>query len=105
MKSFLLLNNSILSKKTGKFTISQKVNLLFLDMNYNDPSEEQKNRWYNDADNWVWGMFYYNREDKRLWVPRKIKEFGWTTNFANPNATHVMIALIIFMLIFTVLYR
>jgi uncharacterized membrane protein len=66
-------------------------------MNDNDPSEEQKNRWHNDPDNWVWGIFYYNPEDSRLFIPKKIKEFGWTTNFANPNS--IFTILLLFLLV------
>ncbi|WP_269237737.1 DUF5808 domain-containing protein [Flavobacterium flavigenum] len=66
-----------------------------------EPSEETKNRWHNDPDNWVWGIFYYNPEDPRLYLPKKIKEFGWTINFANPNSAIVMLILISVILIFT----
>ena len=66
----------------------------------NNPSEETKNRWHNDPDNWVWGIFYYNPQDPRLFIPKKIKEFGWTTNFANPNSAIVMLILISVLLIF-----
>jgi uncharacterized membrane protein len=64
-------------------------------MNYNDPSEETKNRWHNDPDNWVWGMFYYNPEDPRLFLPKKIKEFGWTINFANPNSVFIILLILL----------
>ena len=74
-------------------------------MDFNEPSEEQIKKWQNDPNNWVWGMFYYNPEDPRLFPPKKIKELGWTTNFANPNSVHIMIILIIVLLIFTQLYR
>jgi len=53
-------------------------------MNHNEPSEEEKNRWINDPDNWIWGMFYYNPKDKRSYFPKRINEFGWHANFANP---------------------
>jgi uncharacterized membrane protein len=72
-------------------------------MNYNDPSEETKNRWHNDPDNWVWGMFYYNPEDPRLFLPKKIKEFGWTINFANPNSVF-MILLILLLIAITIFF-
>ena len=41
--------------------------------NFNEPSEETKNRWHNDPENWVWGMFYYNPQDPRLFPPKKLK--------------------------------
>lgn len=70
--------------------------------NENEPSEETKNKWINDPNNWIWGIFYYNVKDKRLFPPKKIKQFGWTTNFANPNS---VFALIILMLTLIVLGR
>ncbi|TCN53922.1 DUF5808 domain-containing protein [Flavobacterium circumlabens] len=27
--------------------------------------------------------FYYNPKDKRLFPPKRIKQLGWTINFAN----------------------
>jgi len=53
--------------------------------NDNEPSEETKNEWENDPDNWIWGMFYYNPKDKRSYFPKRIKEFGWHANYADPN--------------------
>jgi len=63
-------------------------------MDYREPSEEQKNRWQNDPNNWVWGMFYYNPEDPRLFPPKKFKELGWTTNFANPKSVLALLLII-----------
>lgn len=56
------------------------------------PQEEQ---WRKDPDNWVWGMFYYNREDKRLLPPKYYKEMGWTVNFANPKSIAVMAVIVL----------
>lgn len=61
--------------------------------NENEPSEETKERWIKDPDNWIWGIFYYNPKDKRIFPPKKIKEFGWTTNFANPNSVFVLLVI------------
>jgi uncharacterized membrane protein len=38
--------------------------------------------WKKDTNNWKLGMFYFNKEDKRLFI-KKIKWAGWTVNFAN----------------------
>jgi uncharacterized membrane protein len=32
---------------------------------------------------WKLGIFYYNKEDKRLFPPKRLG-LGWTVNFANP---------------------
>lgn len=65
----------------------------------NDPSEETKNRWHNDPNNWVWGVFYYNTEDKRLLPPKRTKQMGWTINFANPNSVMIVIIIIAILII------
>ncbi|SHL85351.1 DUF5808 domain-containing protein [Flavobacterium chilense] len=70
--------------------------------NEDDPTEEEKNKWINDPNNWVWGIFYFNPKDKRLFPPKKIKEFGYTTNFANPNS---VFALLILMAVLIILGR
>lgn len=42
----------------------------------NEPSEEEKTNWHQDPNNWIWGIFYFNHEDSRLFPPKKIKELG-----------------------------
>jgi len=39
------------------------------------------------------GLFYYDRADRRLWVP-KVLGIGWTINFAHPMAWPVMLLLL-----------
>ncbi len=65
-----------------------------------DPSQETKERWRNDPDNWIWGIFYYNKEDKRLLPPKRIPIMGWTTNFANPNSVLLLVIIIAAILLF-----
>jgi uncharacterized membrane protein len=48
--------------------------------------EELHKQWHADPNNWKWGVFYFNREDKRLLVPKRIALLGWTINFANPRS-------------------
>jgi len=33
---------------------------------------QQEKQWREDPNNWVWGMFYFNPEDKRLVPPKRI---------------------------------
>ncbi len=69
-------------------------------MSYNqEPSEEEKNNWHDDPNNWVWGLFYYNPKDNRMFPPKKIKELGWTINFANPNSVFLCVVLILVLMI------
>jgi uncharacterized membrane protein len=67
-------------------------------------SKEEYDKWHRDPSNWKWGIFYYNKLDKRILPPKRIKAFGWTINFANPysvliNALIITIALCIPMLL------
>jgi uncharacterized membrane protein len=32
--------------------------------------------------NYKWGIFYYNRSDIRTVVPKRVRAFGWSLNFA-----------------------
>lgn len=53
----------------------------------------------DDANHWKLGIFYYNKDDKRLFPPKRNKFLGWTVNFANPYsilAMFLLITLIIF---------
>ena len=58
------------------------------------PSKETKDSWHNDPSNWILGIFYFNREDKRIFPPKKIAQFGWTINFANPISVLAIAAII-----------
>ena len=33
-------------------------------------------------DEWKWGIFYFNKKDKRILVP-KLSGLGWTLNFGH----------------------
>ena len=47
------------------------------------PTKEQIKEWHNNSANWKWGTIYYNPEDPRGWVNKRIEWMGWTVNFAN----------------------
>ncbi len=47
------------------------------------PSQDVLDSWHNDPANWKLGIFYFNKEDKRLFIPKRFF-FGWTFNIANP---------------------
>ena len=59
------------------------------------PSQETLKQWQDDPANWKWGVFYYNKEDKRLLPPKRVKYLGWTTNFANPYSVLTLLGIII----------
>ena len=48
-----------------------------------------------DPRNYKLGVFYFNKEDKRIFPPKRIKAMGWTVNFANPISIAVLVLFII----------
>ncbi len=58
-------------------------------------NKQKQEEWNNNPANWKLGLFYYNKEDKRILPPKRIKWLGWTVNFANPISIFVF-ALILF---------
>ena len=66
------------------------------------PDKETLEKWHADPANWKYKVFYYNKADKRIFPPKRIKSMGWTVNFANPYSIAVLIlilALVILLLI------
>ncbi|MFT7344777.1 MAG: putative membrane protein [Lentimonas sp.] len=57
----------------------------------NKPNKEILEKWHEDPKNWKFNIFYFNKEDKRLFVPKKLKILGWTVNFANPFSSIIII--------------
>ncbi|GAF05445.1 DUF5808 domain-containing protein [Saccharicrinis fermentans] len=51
---------------------------------------------------WI-GVFYFNRKDSRVIVPKKVVGVGWTLNFANPRTYVFIIAVILIVFIFNYL--
>ncbi len=61
------------------------------------PEKEILDAWSKDPGNWK-GIFYFNRKDKRLIVPKLYPAMGWTLNFANP-LTYICFICIILIII------
>ncbi|SHG10746.1 hypothetical protein SAMN05444372_102284 [Flavobacterium micromati] len=59
--------------------------------NNKEPSDETKSRWHQDPNNWFLVLFYFNKEDKRIFPPKRIAWMGWTINFANPFSVGVLL--------------
>ncbi len=63
--------------------------------------KEKKNVNYDvmdkDPNNW-WGIFYINKKDSRLIVPKINHLMGWTLNFANPYAYVIIFAIVLFVI-------
>ncbi len=68
----------------------------------NKPTKEILEKWHGDPSNWKWGLFYYNKSDKRIFPPKRFKLLGWTVNFANPYS---YLALLLLILVTMVLFQ
>ena len=64
-------------------------------MTEENPSKETMDEWHNDPSNWKWGVLYFNKKDKRIFVPKRQKFLGFTVNFANPNSLAAIIGLML----------
>ncbi|MNF01021.1 hypothetical protein D3C80_1999460 [compost metagenome] len=65
------------------------------------PSRETLEKWRKDPNNWKYGFFYFNPEDKRILPPKRTPWMGWTVNFANRNSVLFFVFLILFLAIIT----
>lgn len=45
---------------------------------------------------WAWGMFYFNRNDPRVFVDKPNPEYGITLNFAHPKTYGFLLILFLF---------
>jgi uncharacterized membrane protein len=63
------------------------------------PSQGMYDAWHDDPSNWKWGVFYYNKLDKRILPPKRIRGMGWTVNFAHPYSYLTMLGLIIILIV------
>lgn len=45
---------------------------------------DEENDMHNDPGNWRFGIIYFNRNDKRIFVLKRNPAFGVTLNFGNP---------------------
>ena len=65
------------------------------------PSKETLEKWHKDPNNWKYGIFYFNREDKRLLPPKRQEWMGWTVNFANLKSVLFFIGMMVFFIFIT----
>lgn len=59
-----------------------------------EPTQETIEKWHKNSNNWKYGFFYYNKEDNRLFVDKKLKDIGATVNFAHPKASLPLIVIL-----------
>ncbi len=48
----------------------------------------------DNPENYKWGIFYFNRNDRRFIVPKRIRWLGWTLNFAYRSAWLWLISMV-----------
>lgn len=60
----------------------------------------QEDRWYDDPSNWILGVFYFNKKDKRIFVSKKNRALGWTIDIANFNFILSLILIVLFIVAF-----
>jgi len=56
-----------------------------------------------NPDNWK-GIFYVNKKDPRIIVPKYYSSMGWTLNFGNINAYLGLLAIVIIIVVFQLLF-
>jgi uncharacterized membrane protein len=52
----------------------------------------------DNPENYRLGIFYFNRKDKRVIVPKRNRLLGWTVNFAHPYAYWWMTGIVAFII-------
>ena len=57
-------------------------------MEKTDPTQDNKN--------YKWLFFYFNTEDERIFVPKKLNQLGVTLNFAKPKSYLALLAMGLF---------
>lgn len=63
--------------------------------NYFSVQNTGKDFEHEKPENWVWGLFYVNRNDFRFIVPKQNQMMGWTFNFAHPIAYIILVLIFI----------
>jgi len=61
----------------------------------------ENDRMINDPTNYKWAVFYFNRKDSRVMVPKRSKMTGWTLNFGNIYTYLLILSLILVAILYT----
>ena len=64
-----------------------------------DSGKNEKDCWHKDPPNWKLGIFYYNKEDNRLFLPKRFKATGWNINFANSKSIVLFLGLVLLVIL------
>ncbi len=66
--------------------------VILIHLNWANKMEDENHK---NPDNWKLGIFYFNPEDKRMFVFKRIPYMGITINFANPFSGFVILVFIL----------
>ncbi len=70
-------------------------------MNFEDYDMD---RMQNDPENYKWGIFYFNKKDKRTILPKRNKLLGWTVNFASPYSYLILAGILVLAILMDTLF-
>ncbi len=57
--------------------------------------KEDLKKMRENPNNWIFGLIYYNPNDPRTFLPKRIKWLGFTLNFAKPLSYLFVVLLIV----------
>jgi len=85
-------------KHSGKILqhLPFKIHSGIMKTNFDDYNSD---RMISDPANYKWSIFYFNKKDHRVIVPKYNKTMGWTFNFANFYSYMIISGIILSMLI------
>jgi uncharacterized membrane protein len=76
-------------------------------MRSNDPDTRAAlRRQWADPAHWsgpAWASLYFNKQDPRLWVPKRVPAMGWTVNFGHPRGWLALLAIVVGPVLFVVI--
>jgi len=61
--------------------------------------KNHKNKIIINSNNWYGGIFYYNPDDQRIIVPKRIEWLGWTLNYARPTSLLIIAAILLIIIL------
>jgi uncharacterized membrane protein len=70
-----------------------------------DFDQFENDRMIADPTNYKWGIFYFNRKDSRIVVPKRVSAMGWTLNFGKIYTYILLIFIIVAGILFSKAYR
>ena len=65
-------------------------------------NQEKFENWYKDPGNWKFGIFYFNKNDKRIFPPKRYGYFGCTINFLNLKSLLLNISVVVLIVLIAI---